>query len=528
MKRGIYLLLTLTICLATSQLAGRAAAEVPTSNIPASADCVVSFNVRATRLAPSLRRSEIIEMLAAPVEEYGIKLSKLNRLDLVYHQGQRIGVIARFSKSVKPNSVGGEVFGDDAEELKLHAAGGTFTVAGEKAMYAADDKTYVFASRKMMPRFVVARGTRGPVAKYLAASSDERHLLMIIRPRPDLPSGAAAPYQLWGRLAGARIVKFKADLDPKFQGRLTVVPIHRDEADKVRDELDTTLREVEAAILAGDHPLVKDAPDKSKEPLTQLFSKLLASSSPKVSSKGDVTCNFLIPDKLPKNALAMAAQAMMTAKEAIPSVAGTEAERTNTAMKMKNIVLAMHNHHDGLKKFPGPRTPYSGKSAQVSWRLRLTPYLELRNVYDDYRTGQEWNSDTNKKHHQPTPDIFANKYRCSADDLAAGKTNFVALVGEETAFPPDQQLKHRDLSDGSSQTIMLVECDPSHAVPWLSPQDIEYDASDPLKGLPKDGFFAGFADTAVLWIPGDIDPKVFHALVTRSGDDNDVASAFFQ
>jgi hypothetical protein len=57
-----------------------------------------------------------------------------------------------------------------------------------------------------------------------------------------------------------------------------------------------------------------------------------------------------------------------------------------------------------------------------------------------------------------------------------------------------------DFPDGTSNTILIVEADDAHAVPWTKPEDLKFDADHPNRGLGGhfcDGFLVGLADGSV-------------------------------
>jgi hypothetical protein len=78
----------------------------------------------------------------------------------------------------------------------------------------------------------------------------------------------------------------------------------------------------------------------------------------------------------------------------------------------------------------------------------------------------------------------------------------------------------RDITDGASNTILAVEVDDGHAVPWTKPEDLPFDPQRPEKGLGgtyPGGFLALFADASAspIELPGD--PQHLRALFTRAG-----------
>lgn len=166
--------------------------------------------------------------------------------------------------------------------------------------------------------------------------------------------------------------------------------------------------------------------------------------------------------------------------------------------------------------FPAAANQGDGKP-DVSWRTQLLPYLEESGLAEQYDYDSPWDSAKNKRLSTQNVPIFQSPNL----EKGTGKTNYLVLRGEQTAFPPGRRTKF--FKDGASRTILFVEADEERAVPWSKPQDIDYDASRPLAGLgnlrPRT-ILVSMGDFSVRSIPSDIDPKVFHALVTPAGREN--------
>jgi prepilin-type processing-associated H-X9-DG protein len=84
----------------------------------------------------------------------------------------------------------------------------------------------------------------------------------------------------------------------------------------------------------------------------------------------------------------------------------------------------------------------------------------------------------------------------------------------------DKGIKFRDVTDGTSHTIALVEADADQAVEWTKPDDWEYDAANPNSGLGHlrpGGWNAAFCDGSVRFISNDTDVEMLKAFFTRSG-----------
>lgn len=202
----------------------------------------------------------------------------------------------------------------------------------------------------------------------------------------------------------------------------------------------------------------------------------------------------------------------------LPAVqAAREAARRSMSMNnMKQIALAMHNHHDTFKKFPPQAITDDAGKPLLSWRVKLLPYLEENNLYQQFHLDEPWDSPHNKQLIEQMPPTYARPN----GEAGLGMTNYLAPVGEGTMWRTGKDTGFADITDGSSNTIMVVEVDDEAAVPWTKPADWEFDANDPMQGIGNTrpgGFLAGFADGSVQMIEKGIDPAIVKALMTMAG-----------
>lgn len=200
----------------------------------------------------------------------------------------------------------------------------------------------------------------------------------------------------------------------------------------------------------------------------------------------------------------------------IPAVtqARSSARRAQGMNNLKQIGLALHNYHDVNKSFPpavlfGPdgKTPYS-------WRVAILPYVEGEALFRQYNFTEPWDSENNKKVLAKMPAVF----RDPNDPEGSTNASYFALTGPTTIFSGKEGTQIQRITDGTSNTLMVVEA--KRDIPWTKPDDIPYAAD---KAVPKlgghypDGFLGLIADGSVRFFSSSIDEKVLRGLFTKEG-----------
>lgn len=187
--------------------------------------------------------------------------------------------------------------------------------------------------------------------------------------------------------------------------------------------------------------------------------------------------------------------------------------------RLRQLGLALHNYHDVHGRFPSAVSfDKQGKKTGLSWRVHILPYLEQDALYRQFKLDEPWDSEHNKKLIAQLPPIYRPT---NAKLAAAGKTKFVAPTGEQTLFPErNMGIRIADITDGTSNTIMLVEADDDHAVVWTKPDDLPVDLKKPLAGLAiraPGAFLALVADGTVRFLRQTVASQDLAALFTRAG-----------
>jgi prepilin-type processing-associated H-X9-DG protein len=199
----------------------------------------------------------------------------------------------------------------------------------------------------------------------------------------------------------------------------------------------------------------------------------------------------------------------------LPAVHATReaARRTTCTNNLKQIGLALHNYHASFGSFPPAYIPDADGRPLVSWRVLILPFLEEQELYDEYKLDEPWDSPHNLALAHRMPPYFA----CPSDPDAMGQyTSYVANAGPNRMFQAPEPIQLRDITDGMSNTIAVMEAADSKIV-WTEPRDtsdqIEY-ASDPTNGSTHPGGSnALYADGSVQFLSNDMDTAVLDQLL---------------
>ena len=176
-------------------------------------------------------------------------------------------------------------------------------------------------------------------------------------------------------------------------------------------------------------------------------------------------------------------------------VARARAARFESMNNLKQIGLAMHNYLAANHHFPSPASYNKDGKPLLSWRVCVLPYIDYA-LFKQFHLDEPWDSPHNRTLIDKMPSI----YRLPMSRTEKGRTNYLLPVGGGAAFEADRPTYLKDITDGTSNTIMTVEVDDDHAVIWTKPEDLQFDPKDPTRGLGRffeGGFNAGFCDGSV-------------------------------
>lgn len=191
------------------------------------------------------------------------------------------------------------------------------------------------------------------------------------------------------------------------------------------------------------------------------------------------------------------------------------AQQTVARNNMKQIGLALHNHHDIYMSFPGRAIRSKDGKPLLSWRVAILPFLEEGTLYKEFHLDEPWDSPHNRQLLSKMPRVYSHALVPDKE-----KTVYLALDGPGTIFGGDKPADIRMIRDGTSNTILVVEANVDRAVPWTKPEDLPYNPATPLAGLGKlrgDGFQVLMADGTVRFFKKTLKLDTIRAYATMAG-----------
>jgi hypothetical protein len=192
------------------------------------------------------------------------------------------------------------------------------------------------------------------------------------------------------------------------------------------------------------------------------------------------------------------------------------ARKAQMSNHLKQIGLALHNYHDSYGTFPAAASYDKDGKPLLSWRVHLLPFLEQEALYRQFKLDEPWDSPHNKKLLAKMPAVYALP---GVRPKIEGGTVMQGFVGKGAFFEGKRGLRLSDITDGTSNTFMIVEA--GQEVPWTKPEDLPFDPKakqlPQLGGTFEDGFAVVFGDGSVRFIKHTTKLETLKAYITRNG-----------
>lgn len=196
------------------------------------------------------------------------------------------------------------------------------------------------------------------------------------------------------------------------------------------------------------------------------------------------------------------------------------ARRAQCMNNLKQIGLALHNYREMNGAFPPAYIADANGKPMHSWRVLILPYLDASPLYAQYNLSEPWDGPNNSRLLAQMPAVYA----CPSHGNAPGNTTtaYAGVFGEQSIFRGAQPVGMSDITDGTSNTIMVGEASESN-IPWMKPEDVDV-SKHPSVGDPAGfnsrhtgGIMVLMCDGSVRYVPLSVNPQTLKALFTRNG-----------
>ena len=196
--------------------------------------------------------------------------------------------------------------------------------------------------------------------------------------------------------------------------------------------------------------------------------------------------------------------------------------RSPCVSNLEQIATALHNYHEVYGSFPPAYMADQNGQRMHSWRVVILPFLGEEELHSKYDFEQPWYS----KHNLQVAEETGSLYRCpKAPDHLLTRTNYVAVVGPETAWPGQEGTRLDDFRDGIQYTLLVVEVRDA-GIRWSEPRDLEFDSmrrqvdgsvGQAISSSHPGGAAVVFADGHTAYLGHSISWSTLRALLTTAG-----------
>jgi hypothetical protein len=521
---------------ATAQEAAKASV-VDAKGIPADAIAMMAMWPQQFLKDRNAKWLPLEVVQAAGEENVGFNPLLIERVELVIGPVGMVPLVGArvvLNEPVDPEDLNPQIFLDDQWQEKDGFRYRTLRFDGpiDLVLHQVDDKHYLVGTPAYLKRMLKGSEKPGELAKLVGSVQGEQTMLGVVTfetLRPMLEGFAEGAYQQMPPQLAEQVGVLASNVDyiaMRLEGGLSegttqVVIAGADDAagEAIEGALNTLMTEGRQMFMAQMENEMQDGSRTSQAMqsyMDRVSKDWIALMSPRRQGARNVmemetagmggvgTTGVLVGLLLP---------AVQAAREA--------ARRMQSSNNLKQMMLAMLNYESAYRRFPSRAIceKETGKPL-LSWRVAILPFIEEAALYNEFHLDEPWDSDHNIKLLEKMPAIYAHP----SMPLPPGMTAYQTYDDVDEAgigLPTEDGLKFPSVTDGTSNTVLLVESSAAKAVPWTAPIDLTANEEAPLAGTRLDDgvptLNVAFMDGSVRSISPLIDPETFWFLLTRAG-----------
>ena len=200
----------------------------------------------------------------------------------------------------------------------------------------------------------------------------------------------------------------------------------------------------------------------------------------------------------------------------------------NSSMKnLQKIASALNAYAEEYGTYPPPMTVDKNKLPLHSWRVLILPYLGEDDLYGKFDLNKPWDDPVNMAHAYSMPNVF--RHPEGAKTYYTPESDYYLVIGNGTLFPNGGPLGPKDVTDSSTQTLLVVTANPDvMSAVWIEPIDIEFaKMSGQINGPSKhdvgqildDGVTMATVDGRSHFLPDSTSSTILNALISPQGNE---------
>lgn len=493
--------------------------------VPAQTLASVSLWPKSLAAGPSMEFAPLEVITAMGLEFIGIDPLKLERIDVLIGMpgpmGVQAGALVQSSEPIDLSKLNPDMLSNDE---MVDDKGFKYLVMDtpeEVIIHPLNDRTLVIGTTFFAKAMVKNPSPDNDVASVLAAIKSEQDAMVVLSIsslRPLLEGFAeTAPLppdvlsDVNTLIEGVEFTALRLIVSTEEKLQLVVSATDEDAADSVETSLANILRFATDQMLedmqrnmAGESPTQQAMVTYAQ----RVTGEMLAGLKP-VQTENQL--RYEINDFQQANVAATLTGLLLPAVQS----ARFSARSMQSMNNLKQLGLAMHNFESAYKSLPAAGGVGDDGRAMLSWRVAVLPFIGEQQLYQRFNLDEPWDSEQNLALLEEMPAVYKHPNR----NTPPGHTVYMAPISEMTMLQAAEPTRFGEITDGLSNTIMLLETSEELAVPWTAPQDYELDIEDPTAGLFVKGILnILMGDGSVRAIQeGSIDMDVMRALFTRAG-----------
>ncbi len=162
--------------------------------------------------------------------------------------------------------------------------------------------------------------------------------------------------------------------------------------------------------------------------------------------------------------------------------------------------MAVANYYDNNGSLPPAYIADESGKPMHSWRVLLLPYMDQPELYEAYDFSEPWDGPNNRKLLQRRPKAYA----FPSEEKGGSVTNYLAVVGPQTAWPGAEPAGGNKPHATSGSTILVVENHGS-GIHWTEPRDLQFDTMNmSVRDEAPDGISSPYKLVGVVSIDGSL------------------------